>query len=240
MNREEELLKFRSIPDFKYVDIVRSDEFYKRIVAAAKLSDANHESSFAVYGNSRGLKMTKPLQEYEDSCQTGYDPETAMTHTVPGAGMDIPKNCFPLVKVHYHTIDNVAIPSEDDLNSCTSQSNTPIILNSEIRLILGLEIVGLRVGRSQLLFCYQYNGSLGLTDMEAFNQNLTHKIDDAIRINGRMDRSATAVYNIAKIMRESGAYRTHVIYSPDKAKFMAEARGLGSFVLSVPVINAQQ
>jgi len=166
-------------------DILLSDLFFSNILEAAKLMDMHwHETSFAVNGDVHEYEVNEVLEEDPGECKVGVD-EHGIIYDVEGSGLHMPEHKFRILDMHFHSPNNVAVPSMSDFLSLYNNFSENYLKTMErytggIGWVNPLEIVGHKKGSKIVLFLLQFADKFNFETKTSEDNDLAEEIIESM------------------------------------------------------------
>lgn len=216
--------------------IIRSEEFFRNILKAARLSETN-ESSFNLYCKNSKLYLTRPLKEQPDFSQRGIS-EEGIVYDLNGFGLYIPDDAKYVIVAHFHPSDNTAIPSGVDLENQLNRMYWNACLK-RAKTICPIALVGHQEKRKDKikLFWYQYIFRVDPFNLDPTHEHLSERLESTINQflsdkYGELDFSDRNLpEKAAEILNQSEKIRAAVITFKTREEYDSELQKLKDFDL---------
>ncbi len=215
------------LQNYTLMDILTSNQFYESIIAARNITrNSNCESSFCVWGDTRRYTLTIPLEGRKRFCDA-WEEKTGGPHHPCGFGLYTPKGKSRLLDVHYHPLDNSAIPSIIDLESQLEV----LIQNFELHHsskyphnLISVVAHHSRANNITRLFFGQYDVSRGIPE-EGSPHSLSCLLDKEIKKRGYIP------HKVAQMLTATGKYRAEVVSFRKRSEYFDGMKRLEGWTL---------
>jgi len=210
-------------PGYTLFNILKQNRFYSNLSKSAELiTDDVYESSFTVHG-LEDYVLNKPIKEFDGEASAHIVPGTGVSTIQEECGLHVPEGRIPLINVHFHPLDDIAAPSEKDLESQYRHSQTPVNLAGASYLALGAELIGLRTEEGITLFCSQLNAQ------NAFSESLASQLTEEIDAIIKKVPDSDVPYEVAELLNSTGQYVADVLTFSNQDQYKEEVKRLEVF-----------
>ncbi len=221
-----------NVQNYTLMDILASSQFYENIITARNITrDFNRESSFCVWGDTRRYTMTVPLEERKRLCDT-WEEKTGGPHHPCGFGLYTPKDKSRLLDVHYHPLDNGAIPSHRDLENQLEvlTRNFDIHPSSlEFHNLVSIVAHHSRANNITRLFFGQYEVSEAFPEPDVpsyLYRCLNRFVREESERNGDGSNYYQFLHKAARVLTATGKYRAEVVSFRKQSEYFYGLRKL--------------